>query len=514
MDKPERLPYVFWAFLLALNVIIAIGTWHSVQVLTPDGTDYIHSGVSLMSGKGFVGIEGKPQLHYSPGLPIAIGLVHKIVADSVLAGRIVAVSSSIASVLLSALLATRLFGRRTGVAVALILSAMPIRIITSHQVLSEPLFMALVLAALWLWLEEADSHKPWRAALIGLALGYAYLARAEGLLCALVLAVIALFGKRFWNVPSRRSVAISALALVLVASPYVIYLRVHTGRWALSNKQAVRSACIAHSRGLWSPDICRLTSDNKNIDWTRFTETPQQLAVRYLANARREAHEAVTQIGVILKICFLLGMIFELHRGNKVLCRALPALLVLSLPLLYLPAFYPLPRYVFLGILPPLMLSCWQLTKRFSPSWAESAGSPVARAVVWTPVLIALAYTLVGTRAMFFTRANPSPSPEVVAWVRRIIPPREALITSDPTIVFYTGNRFVRLPYDDFDRVLAYAEHQRAKFLLVLQDDLRVYYGKSGGVSRAESEGKVRRVATLTLAGKPTASLLRVAARE
>ena len=195
--------------------------------------------------------------------------------------------------------------------------------------------------------------------------------------------------------------------------------------------------------------------------------------------------------------------------GILVACVLLlvPALVVLALPLAYLPAFYPHPRYVFTSIGPVLMLGCWQLAKRFSPEWADQAKSPLARASVWIPILIVFAYTLVGARGLFLTRVDASESPQLAAWVSTQIPANAALITSDPTIPFYSGHRFVRLPRDDFNRVLIYARYQRAKFFLMLKDDL-AYYNKAGALSRAESAGSVRQIGALSSAGEPKAILL------
>lgn len=505
----QKVPAVFLPALLAASVVIAALTWHSVDPLLVDSTDYIHSGVSLLSGRGFTGIDHRPQLHYSPGFPLLIGLMNKLVPDSILAARLVCVGSSILSVLLVTLIAGRLFSWRTAVAAGTLFALLPIRIAVSNQILSESAFVFLVLLNIWLWLLEAESPSLMRAVGLGAALGLAYLVRPEGIATAAVLLLLSLGGGRFWTVIPRRSVLVAALVFALVAAPYLVFLRVHTGFWRLSNRQQVTSVFIVLStKGLWCPSIAQLTPDNKEIDWARFRESRAEFVRRYGSNVRREIHQVAIQLGPFLKLCLMLGIALELHRRNKQLWTAVPPLLVLSLPLIYLPAFYPHPRYVYTGISPLIVLACWQLAKRFSFDSPAEPKSLLARVTVWIPLIVVAAYTLALGRAAYLVRAEPADSSHIAAWVKARVPTNEGLILSDPSIVFYSGNRFVRLPRDELDRVAIYARYHRSSYVLMRSDDLE-YYKLNGALRRAESQGLLKPVDELWDAGGRKAALLR-----
>jgi hypothetical protein len=262
----------FWlgvaaAVLVGLGLRVAIGATDDAP--STDETAYLGAGLSLVEGTGFAR-DGHAELHFRPLVPALLGGAALVVPDPHTGAVVLTWLTGTAAIVPLALLGRRVGGARAGVAVASVAALAPGLATTpaARGAGSEAEYTLLVVTAVWLAVDagaqQGRAGATARAAGAGLALGLAYLARPEGLLLAVPMA-LALGTPRRRAMQSRLpALAASTLALALCVAPYARYLHTHTGRWELTAKTqdvsleawaaVARGDREARDRELYTPD--------------------------------------------------------------------------------------------------------------------------------------------------------------------------------------------------------------------------------------------------------------------
>jgi 4-amino-4-deoxy-L-arabinose transferase-like glycosyltransferase len=165
---------------------------------------------------------------HPPLYPLLLSLSSLVGADSLLAHRIVSCLIGTVGVVLVGLLARRVAGQRAGLVAAAIAALYPPFVTADGLVMSEPLFVVTVAAALLVALgmtrpaaTATASRLDWRPAAFGAVVGLATLTRGEGILLVPLLA---------WPLawitaaPGRKALALitTTAATALVISPWII----------------------------------------------------------------------------------------------------------------------------------------------------------------------------------------------------------------------------------------------------------------------------------------------------
>jgi len=156
-------------------------------------------------------------------LQTLLGGLFEIVGVSDLAARLlVALSFGVGSVILTYMLAYRLYGQRVAIVAAAILAVLPYHVLVSRQVLLDPAFGFFVILSLWFVARGTDDHTGrW---MIGAALAAA-LATATKELAVLLFVVVASFTiisglwRRFPSGRFRR-LAVSLVLFASVVAPF------------------------------------------------------------------------------------------------------------------------------------------------------------------------------------------------------------------------------------------------------------------------------------------------------
>ena len=234
---------VFVAVLLlalALRLAFAFGYWVD-KALTRDEREYLSLARSLTAGHGFVyddAVRSGPVDPFgrAPGYPLFLALVGGglRITESVPASvRVAQAVVGTAGVLLVGLLATRLAGRRAGLAAAIIAACYPPLVWISTYAFSEALFWPLGLFIAWLFDglvrdERTSPRQHLRLALVcGLLTGAAVLVRPA------MLFFIPLAG--LWLLRKQRLAAtvVFGLGTIVVIAPWTIRNYSHYGRFVL-----------------------------------------------------------------------------------------------------------------------------------------------------------------------------------------------------------------------------------------------------------------------------------------
>ncbi len=245
-DKPmSREPFLGrekreLVFLLGFALVLRILLYKWTYLIAIDGTGfYLKPAQDFASGQWMNGLA----IGYHPLYPMLVAAFSKGLGDFELSGQMVSILFGTLTVIPIYCLARGTFGAWAAFVSSFFLAILPRHVALSADFLSDPTYTFFFISAVWLgW--EALRGDDWKSiSLTGLATGLAYLCRPEGIGIVLILVPWLLFRRmdfHIWNF--RRNgcaVLILLFSFLLVASPYIIYLRHYTGRWTISRKPVV-----------------------------------------------------------------------------------------------------------------------------------------------------------------------------------------------------------------------------------------------------------------------------------
>ena len=192
----------------------------------PDSIGYARIAKNLSQGNGFQ--EGGFRTHlqepsnYSPGLPLLVAGVYELSGGPhIELARIVLALIGSLGVLFAFLIGSRFSGPLAGFIAALAVAGYPALLQYQGMLMTEPLAVTLLAAALLALLWAGDGRRTPAWALPGLLLGMLALVRPDYLLFAPLLAIVALFRARGSNGGWKPGLAAGALLLVAFLLPIV-----------------------------------------------------------------------------------------------------------------------------------------------------------------------------------------------------------------------------------------------------------------------------------------------------
>ncbi|CAB4870147.1 MAG: hypothetical protein F2799_03390 [Actinobacteria bacterium] len=146
---------------------------------------FYHSVAAMAAdGKGFATLDGRPFGQWPPGYPFVLSVLYRFTGTSPLAGEFLNGFMGAAAVPLIYSIAERTFGRVEARICAIGMAILPAQIFFTDVLMSEPLFVLILLTTLWLIAHREPTIQT--AALIGLVMGVATLTRGEGPLMILM----------------------------------------------------------------------------------------------------------------------------------------------------------------------------------------------------------------------------------------------------------------------------------------------------------------------------------------
>lgn len=213
----------FWVaaavFVAALVLRVAFLAMSEANVTEGDPKFYLEIAENLRAGEGYR--EGHLLAYRPPAFPAFIAGVQSLFGEELLRLRLAqSVLGALLCVLILAL-GWRLGGLRVGVLAAGFAACYPPLVRISSEILSENLFLCLLLGALYCLLRSRDGHRlPWQLG-AGVLFGLAALTREVGL--------VVLLATLIWQVLERRSLsaglanwAMVLITCLLVVSPWTV----------------------------------------------------------------------------------------------------------------------------------------------------------------------------------------------------------------------------------------------------------------------------------------------------
>ena len=210
---------------LILRIVYALAVAGD-RPLVGDGLEIHGIANAVADGRGYVtpvvpaGEAPLPTAHKPPLYPLLLSLVSLAGGEGVAGHQLVTALVGSATVAVLAVLALRLAGPRAAVIAALVAAVFPPFVVADASLRSESLFVLLTGLALLAALRAAERPDPRRTLLLGVLIGLATLARSEGIVLLVLLAVPAL------RAPSARAwstrVALATGACLLVLTPWLV----------------------------------------------------------------------------------------------------------------------------------------------------------------------------------------------------------------------------------------------------------------------------------------------------
>ncbi|MBA2506960.1 MAG: glycosyltransferase family 39 protein [Thermoleophilaceae bacterium] len=229
------------ALILAVALLARVGLVIATPDFVPRGdpAEYDTIATSVAAGDGYPDISyatpNDPSALRPPGYPFALGAVYAVSGDSRDAGRIFGALLGVLSVALIFLIARATLGEREARIAGWFAALFPPLVVLNASLLSEALFMPLMLGAIFATLRfRAEPGRVGWALAAGALIGAAALTRSAGLLLAIPVGIALITAERApwpaeWTpVHTRRrwgrliAPAVALAAMILVIAPWTI----------------------------------------------------------------------------------------------------------------------------------------------------------------------------------------------------------------------------------------------------------------------------------------------------
>jgi Dolichyl-phosphate-mannose-protein mannosyltransferase len=484
MSKTTR--FVMWS-LIVLAIIVRIPFLryqNQTAVEWADGAAYAVIGKNIISGNGIRDWYG-PHTLWPPFYPALLGVVSLAIPDLEMAGRVVSLITGTLAVGFLYLIAHTLFSKETALYTAVLLATHPEISRASLTVMSESTYLCLLLAGIWLTVGILQKVRLYLCILVGLIFGCAYLTRPEAI-GFLVLIPLLIICAHFRSGGQRQKVFIGVVALfagfIVLAGPYVLFLRVHTGQWQISGKTlhnlAITDPRLGHSL---EEKFHGLSPDGTHIGVTRVTvsevvqywrEHPRVFVKRYTRLLLDQYHEVLP--GACHPLLLALAGIGLYHGQWQRSSSGKLLLLVALFPFFIYPLSHVEQRYM-IPLLPFVLI--WAglgvavvvegLQRARTPRVLFHRSIPV-RALAHTAVVAVLLLPYFG----FLIRPYDMGAEQKVVgqWMRQHIGTDAKIMERTHVVAFYADGIPFDLPYASLQQVLKYGARIGAEYLVVSED--------------------------------------------
>jgi len=249
MEKSERvsttavkplastsIEFFYWIGGLAATLAVRLPLFAAEYSIHGDGIRYIDAARDFYQGRWAEGLGS----FYPPFFPLLIATVYPITGDWELAGRLWPLLLSILMLLPLWAILKRLYGVHIAGIGLLIYSVSPYLARFAVDVRTEVPYTFFFLAAIYCYLKTVQNAGRAAPFLAGASAALAYLQRPEGIGLIMVALAHLAWRKRSGGTPPTTWLqpVLLLAGFLLLASPYIVYLRSDTGGWTISRKTA------------------------------------------------------------------------------------------------------------------------------------------------------------------------------------------------------------------------------------------------------------------------------------
>lgn len=468
-------------FLFLIAFLVRLIALARLCLISRDGITYVSLAKLYGAGEWLMALNHP----YHPLYPLLTGWLGRVMENYELAGQWVSLVLGSATVIPLYLIGTRLYGNRVGFVAGLLFAFQPYCVRFSVDVLSDPTFLFFFVLSLWVGHRAGfqEGKGFWLSLAAGASGALAYLTRPEGGYVILLLA--AWYSWRFASEKRETarlagcSVAL-ALSFLLVACPYLLYLKTSAGSWQVSAKPSVVKAFVSLDQGeAGTAPLVPQAVPAEGVDQPRapikLREPARSPGV--LESLGYPLLKFIETFHYLLFVFLLLGM----GANDKRRFRNYKGILFLGGLgyLLCLSYFFHVAGYVSRRhFLPPIALflplaarGFWVLRERlFAWKHALARQATVVLGVVTIATLTPKALVSQGTGKL--------PLKEAGIWIKehtRI--PAPVVMCNEPLVAYYAGGSHFYLPGLGYDQFVEYVRLNKVDYLVLSEKEL----GQGGG---------------------------------
>jgi 4-amino-4-deoxy-L-arabinose transferase-like glycosyltransferase len=289
--REQRGVWVILAVALALRLTTVALTFDTPTTLDP--ADFSRTAASIAAGHGYPPTNrapgGGPSAFRPPGYPVFLGAVYAVAGhEDPAVGRLAGAFLGTLSVALIGLIALRLWGKRVAMLALAIAAVAPPLVILGTALISEALFVPLVLAAVATALEARRRRRRYRWVIAtGVLVGLAALTRTNGLILLLPF-VLAVAPER-----SRRRIGAWAPSGALVLAAVLTIVPWTTRNWITLHAFVPISDEIGYTLAGTYNQVSRADRQSPAV-WIEAEHGASPEYARILSEARRERWNEVT----------------------------------------------------------------------------------------------------------------------------------------------------------------------------------------------------------------------------
>ncbi len=443
---------------------------------------------------------------FPPVFPFLMATANLLLRDVVVSGQIVSILTGSLLVIPTYRLAQVLFASRRAALIAGVLVVVnPLLLGHSLTGLSESTHALFLLLGLYAGWQAFALQSVSRGLLFGAFMALAFLTRGEAsinFLCSLLF-LSALISR---TTPLRQRLALSAAALLvflLLALPYLIYLRQTCGQWILSGKTTcnILRAEAMDTSPSYLDAVRTSMQESYAVDpdgrLTLYSMPQRTLPGFLIANPAKTAHRFTRNLGEelvriaatgwILLALAMIGLGTSLRSPKNVLAsmylslQVLPLFIILTVMRLH-PAGIPYGRF-WVPYVPLLLLYVGVLVDRgFSELHRWIPAQRLARlarqvtvglfgAALLLQILLTISQ-LQGYDRLFTPYKETYVQLEhMQGEIARVIPPGSRMMSATPEFFINTSFSGVIFPYDSFDAILRYARQHEVDYILTTVGD-------------------------------------------
>lgn len=487
--------------VIAIAMIVA-GTLAATRipkdpVITNDGCSYAQTAQNLAEGKGYTYL-GKPNVLFPPAYPLMIAAVYAFDKDIESASMTASIISWMLLVipvyLISLLLLKGNFAARILLMGALVLS--PEFNLTAGKVFSETTFIFLLYTAVffffWFFI-KGDKPKIIHAVIAGALFSFSYLARPEGFVIMLFAAAYLLFFGSGGFKTRLVQAAVLVAAFFIISSPYILFLKKHTGSWQLSGRAGITmigGEQLTHGKHIlhYEKELYGLTPDGKEVymyagkavSMTSYLlNNFKTIIPRFFKNFVDMAlsfWKMLFPVGILLIILFfILPPLKEPSKKETgyMLWMLLPVLSVLFFFVYNRYLYAYLPIFYFLSVLG--LLKTGEILKKKLRIKAGAVVAILASVIIIFHISVFEPYVAASGNGKPRT-GSWNEVKELSLWMKDNIPDigKQKVVSRKALVGFYSGAEFAPMPWvGNESELIAYMERIGAEYLVV---DTRYFY--------------------------------------
>jgi Dolichyl-phosphate-mannose-protein mannosyltransferase len=372
---------------------------------------------------------------FHPGYSIFIELARLVIPDGVRAAQLVSVVAGSLLPIPLYILARHFLKPSLSLLAVLVVVCNPLIVRFGVMTMTESLFILVEVSLFAAFLK----NKPIFFGLLG---GLGYLIRPEGIIPVVILISYSLFKHKV-----RTPLLLMIGCFIIITAPYIVYLRIQTGNWTLSAKTM--------NLRVWERDW-RINVSHEATDSPSYSlrERIDSGLKNYPARILEYGRKIIKYAGIPILLLGLIGMI----KHRNVLIAAMPMLLLLPIFGLDPSERFLIPYLPFLVLFAFLLLASWENhILKYAVVLLLIVGYLPTAAYAITPEEGITEFCKAGMDMKFITNSS------------------DIFVDRKPFTAFYAGGKYLPMPNDPVDSILAFCRKNNARFLVVSARVVRVF---------------------------------------